>query len=206
MHMQKKHIDEIFARNSEDLIRCFTELYRLLKQDELSAPELLQYIMQIDISPQNEEMAEKNKKLLFDKRRQDCREMSRLIVERLSNLNEDAVVFYKRLWNHISSSCYVDDEDRGFSMFAMSYSIRMPYNKIDEEEQMSEVEFRNVTRNIYPSILKGIQIIDRRGGLQRTQVAAALLREMNKLETEVERTVFWAQIMNFIEDDEQEEE
>lgn len=202
MKKLKQQIDLIFSELPYNTIDCFTKLYLYVAQHSENAPQLLQYVLECDcINTRNDVDPKLIEEQLSDRNRSDCRRMSSQVVKRLSNLNETEESFYSRLWDHLQSSCYIDDNERGYALLVISCNVRLPYHQLDKGIQMSDDQYGEITDRLYPHILRSIQILIRRKGLQRTQVASLLYQQLERLTNDDEKAVYLSHIISFLEKD-----
>lgn len=119
--------------------------------------------------------------------------------------------FYRTLWNEISESSVLEDKKaKVFAVFYIWIDVRIPYFKLESGIQMEDEEFFEITLKRLKDIKK-IRFIMSTKMEQKTERASLLIKVLDSIENEREKSVLMAQIMAmsgkyYRWDDEDEEE
>ena len=150
------------------------------------------------------DMTEKPSENFFDvewKSKQDEAELTDLenrIVSNLVGSSMEEPAFYAALCTKLSDDTLLSTpEDKAIFLALLWMDPRIPYYKLDKGLIMSNEAYRSIINKIQESINKAIFILNVRLDY-KTQRSSLLLDVANALESDDERVVFWAVLLDIL--------
>lgn len=120
-------------------------------------------------------------------------------LEALLQKNCPCLEFYAELWDFIShNTILAEKKQKAFALYYIWIDARIPYYQLDEGIRMDNTVYKKMTEKIKPMIKKA-RFILYTPTEQRTERASRLLKLLNEVEGEEEKTVLMAQIVAMIE-------
>ena len=151
-----------------------------------------------------EDIAEKPSECFFGvewKNKQEEAELTDLenrIVSNLIGSSMEESAFYAALCTKLSDDTLLSTlEDKAKFLALLWMDPRIPYYKLDKGRIMSNEEYRSIINKIQESINKGFFILSEELDY-KTQRSSLLLDVANKLESDDERIVFWAVLLDIL--------
>lgn len=132
--------------------------------------------------------------------REKCEELVKGILGKLvkENMKEDE--FYRQLWKKgIEENAFLEkEEEKIYALYCFWMDDRIPYFQLETGMKMTNEEFREITSQRQQEIKKAIFILSTDFS-QRTERCSLLNRILESAESEEERAVILAQILNAVE-------
>lgn len=151
-----------------------------------------------------EEISEKPSENFFDvewKSKQNEAELTDLenrIVSNLIGSSMEELAFYAALCTKLSDDTLLSTpEDKAIFLALLWMDQRIPYYKLDKGLIMSNEAYRSIINKIQESINKAIFILNVKLDY-KTQRSSLLLDVANALESDDERVVFWAVLLDIL--------
>ncbi len=197
-----EQLNEFLANVKGERVDIAASVYFMLAKEEDAGSKLRYFLENADEIESSESM--QVEKYFLPAQIGDLREKcSGLVNETLGKLikeNLDENDFYCRLWEKgIQENTMLEEESQKiFALYYIWRDDRIPYFKLEEGMKMSNEDFREISLSRQEQIEKAIFIISNEFS-QRTEKASLLNHVLEDCETEKEKAVLMAQILNLVE-------
>lgn len=194
----KSAIEEALRVLEGEQIDICYHIYKLISSVEGKEPELLRFFY--ENSEMIESSDEERVEVMFSEgERRSLEECYGKMVNGLleATLRKKLPVeeFYQALWKAIAENPVLEDEkEKVFAVYYIWIDVRIPYFELEQGIKMSNADFMEITKKRLEDI-KRIRFIMTAPLEQKTERASLLLKMLEGVPDEKERTVLMAQIM-----------